>query len=86
MEYLPSLPTVLLHIGFTLVFIGLRKLGRPNAQGLPDPTGFLYQAAGATTMSIAGCFMPVAAFPIIFWNIAFGLISLNGYWRLTRRW
>jgi hypothetical protein len=83
MEYLPA---ILVNIGFALIFVGLRKLGKPNAQGVPDPTGFLYQAGGAFTMVFAGLFMRDAGIAITCWNVAFGLISLNGYWRLTRRW
>ena len=83
MEYVS---TVLMNIGFCFVFTGLWKLGKQNRFGVPDPTGFLYQAAGAFTMVIAGFFMRDAGTTITCWNIAFGLISLVGYWRLSRKW
>jgi hypothetical protein len=84
MEYLDD---ILMNIGFTLIFIGLWKLGRQNRiTGAPDPTGFLYQAAGAFTMVIGGFFMRDAGTVVTCWNVAFGLISLVGYRRLTRQW
>jgi hypothetical protein len=84
MEYLDD---ILMNIGFTLIFVGLWKLGRTNRlTGAPDSTGFLYQAAGAFTMVLGGCFMRDAGLTVTCWNVAFGLISLVGYWRLNRRW
>ncbi len=83
MEYVS---TVLMNIGFGFVFTGLWKLGKQNRLGVPDPVGFLYQAAGALTMVIAGFFMRDAGLTVTCWNIAFGLISLVGYWRLKRQW
>ncbi len=82
MEYAP----ILMNIGFSLIFIGLWKLGRQNQHGRPDPTGFLYQAAGAGTMIVGGFFMRDAGTTVMCWNVAFGLISLVGYWRLKRQW
>jgi hypothetical protein len=80
MEYLDD---ILMNIGFSLIFIGLWKLGRQNRMGRPDPTGFLYQAAGAFTMVIGGFLIRDAGLSIMCWNVAFGLISLLGYWRLS---
>jgi hypothetical protein len=82
MEYIDD---IVMNIGFSLIFIGLWKLGKQNRLGVPDPTGFLYQAAGAFTMVIGGFLLRDSGTTITCWNIAFGIVSLIGYWRLRSR-
>ena len=71
-----DLITLVGHISYILIAVGLWRLGKQ------DPVGFLYQAVGAFIWMITGFFMRDAGSAIIVWNAIFGLIGLAGYKRL----